>query len=301
MAQQEMLNLLEFQERFPDDAACREFLFRKRWPEGFSCPKCGHKQYYVISSRHLYECAECGYQASVTANTIMHRTRTSLRKWFWAIYLVASDKRGCSATALKEQINVSYQTAWTMLHKIRHAMSLREKKYVLCGFIRLDEAFFGGPNGKQGRGTKQASAYVAVSVDAKGHPQYAKIKVSDKINQNTAAAFVRDTVVKGSYVTTDCLNVYNKLLEEGYVHESYLSSEPDCKKALEWVHTIISNAKAFIAGTYHGLSKRHLQVYLEEFCYRFNRRWWSKQLFSRLLTACSSFTTITYRQIVETA
>lgn len=231
----------------------------------------------------------------------MHKTRTPLRKWFWAMYLAVTDKRGYSALGLMRRISVSYQTAWTMLHKIRHAMKLRDAHYVLNGFIRLDEGFFGGPDGKQGRGTEKTPAFVAVSVDNKGRPLFVKIGITTNVNQSAVDEFVYQFVTPGSYITTDGLNVYNKLFEQGYLHESYLAADSKCKAALKWLHTIVSNAKAFIAGTYHGLSKRHLQAYLDEFCYRFNRRFKGNQMFPRLVTACSSATTVTYRQVVSEA
>ena len=137
MAQQESMDILEFQRRFATDDACRAHLFKIRWPEGLTCPKCGGKDFYKITTRNIYECT-CGHQVSLTAGTIMHGSHTPLSKWFWAIYLAAHDKRGVSALRLKKELRVAYQTAWSMLHKIRRAMAGRDSRYLLAGIVETD-------------------------------------------------------------------------------------------------------------------------------------------------------------------
>lgn len=144
----------------------RRLLLPTLWPQ----------KYYLISKRRLYQCQDCGYQASLTAGTVFHKTHTPLQKWFWAIFLVSNDKRGYSALALTNSINVSYPIAWLMLQKIRAAMSDRDSQYKLSGLIQLDDAFFGGPDGLQGRGTDKTPVYVAVSTSNDGKPLYVKMK-----------------------------------------------------------------------------------------------------------------------------
>ena len=122
MAQQESLSFFEFKNKFNSEQACREHLFQLRWPDGFVCPKCGHTECYSLKTRPLHECKKCHYQASVTSGTVMDNTRVPLEKWFWAIYLVSTDKRGHSALQLQKEIKVSYKTAWFMLHRLRKAM-----------------------------------------------------------------------------------------------------------------------------------------------------------------------------------
>ena len=297
MAQQKDVSLFEFQQRFSSEEACQEHLFNMRWAEGFECPRCGCKEYYHISSRRHYQCRDCNYQASLTAGTIFHKTRTALRKWFWAIFLVANDKRGFSALSLQNSIDVSYPTAWLMLHKIRTAMSDRDQLYKLAGLVQLDDAFFGGPNGFQGRGTSKKPVYVAVSTDSEGKPLYVKMKAVDRVNKATALEFANQAISKGCAVTTDGLTAYPQLKSQGYTHERVLSSSPEAEEKLHWVHALISNAKAFMVGTFHGLDKSHLQAYLDEFCYRFNRRKWRNQLFNRLLHACVVGPTVTYAEL----
>jgi len=297
MAQQEKMNIFEFQNRFATEESCQEHLINTRWPDGFCCPRCASKKYYFITKRRLYQCSECNYQASVTAGTSFQKTRTPLQKWFWAIFLVSNDKRGYSALSLQNTIGVSYPTAWHMLHKIRAAMADRDQQYELNGFVQLDDAFFGGPDGLQGRGTEKTPVYVAVSTDEKGKPQFAKMEVVDAVNNNTAQKFITQAIETGCTVTTDGYTVYPQLKGLGYTHERVLSSEPEAEEKFHWVHTIIANAKAFIIGTFHGLDVKHLQAYLNEFCYRFNRRYWRGQLFNRLLNACIIGPVLTYAEL----
>jgi len=156
MAQQEGMDRLEFQRRFATDDACRDCLYKIRWPEGPTHAKCGGRNFYRISARNIYEC-RCGQQASLTAGTIMHGSHTPLRKWLWAIYMAASDKRGVSALRLQKELGVSYPAAWLMLHKIRHGMGERDDQYLLSGIVETDETYVGGKKegGKCGRGGRK--------------------------------------------------------------------------------------------------------------------------------------------------
>ena len=173
------MDMIEFMENYGTEEQCRERLFDSRWPDGFACPKCGNKEYFDVASRNLYQCKSCRYQASVTAETIMDKTKTPLRKWFLAFYFMSEDKRGISALSLKGKIKVAYQTAWSMCQKIRRAMGERDETYKLSGVIELDEAFFGSPTegGKRGRGTDKTAVFVSVSLTDDGKPRYTKMKV----------------------------------------------------------------------------------------------------------------------------
>ncbi|MCZ8517820.1 IS1595 family transposase, partial [Paenibacillus filicis] len=147
MAKQESINLIQFQKKFQSEEDCHQHLFKMKWPDGYRCPKCNHSKAYEIKTRKLplYECASCEHQTTVIAGTIFEKTRTDLFKWFWAIYLIAQDKRGVSATQLSEELGIAYQTAWTITHKIRKAMGERDATYTLAGIVELDEGFFGAP------------------------------------------------------------------------------------------------------------------------------------------------------------
>jgi transposase-like protein/predicted RNA-binding Zn-ribbon protein involved in translation (DUF1610 family) len=301
MQQQEM-TLNDFMDRFPDEESCREHLFNIKWSDGFECPKCGHDEYYKIESRNLYQCTNCGHQASVTAGTIFHKTRTPLRIWFWIIFLVSKDKRGVSALSLSKEFPISYPTAWSMLHKIRKAMGDRDGQYQLSDIIEIDEGYFGGASKdkKRGRGTEKSKVLVSVSVDNKGNPQFAKMKVIENLQKETIHSDIKNNIEEGSTVVTDGYRSYSGLEEAQLNHERTVIGDLDVTEVLQSVHTLISNVKSFIIGTYHGLKKKHLQSYLDEYLYRFNRRFWQQQMFDRLLTACLNTNTITYKELFLT-
>ena len=185
MAQQAAMSLREFMERFGEEEQCRARLVGMRWPEGFICPKCGAKdEPWNIQSHHRFQCKHCNHQASVTAGTVMDKSRTPLTKWFLAIYLMGQDKRGCSALKLKRELGIAYDTAWTMSHKILKAMKDRDAGYLLSGTVDVDDSFFGAARvgGKRGRGTEKTAVVFGVSFDSKGRPEYLKAKVVEAVD-----------------------------------------------------------------------------------------------------------------------
>lgn len=284
MSKKKALSFSQFIKRFPNEEACTKYLYKVKWPHGFVCPVCGSRHCYEIKGYGRYQCASCRHQTSLTANTVMHRSHVPLTKWFWAIYLVACDKRGISALALAGKIEVCYETAWNMLRRIRAAMEMRDEHYILGGFVELDDAYFGaGIKEKAGRAAGNQGVFVAVSKDNKGHPTYLKMKVTENIQKPAITDFVSKNIALGSTVQTDGFNAYRKPLSQGYNHE-WKVFHPD-GELLKWLHHMIGNAKTFINGTYHGTSTKHLQMYLSEFCYRFNRRSFHGAIFDRLLIA----------------
>lgn len=287
MAKKRKISLQEFLERFGTEEKCREYLFQMRWPQGFVCPKCGCTHAYTMSNGR-YQCTNCRYQASVTAGTIMHRTHAPLTKWFMAMYLVSNDKRGISALQLQHQISVTYKTAWYMLSRIRKAMENRDDTHQLDGVIEFDDAFFGGPTvgKKRGRGTEKAKVFVALSLDNKGSPLYLKMKTTKDIKQKSVKEFAVKHIAKGSTIKSDGYRSFGPALT-GFVHEPVKYTPKG--EALHWLHIMISNAKAFILGTYHGLPQKNLSSYLAEFCFRFSRRNFSS-LFDRLIISMMAVT-----------
>lgn len=301
MVQREAMTLFEFHRRFPTEKECVRHMFNLRWPDGFICPRCKCQKYWFHSSRLLYECKNCRYQVSLTAGSVMHRTRTPLMVWFWTIFLIACDKRGHSALSISKELKVSYWVAWTLLQKIRRTMRKQDSQYKLKGIVELDDAYFGGKNEfeKRGRGTSKSKVLVAVSTDEKKkHAGFIKMEVVKNLDANTINKFATENIEHNSKVQTDDLSIYSSLDKQVINHEIYpiVSGE----KPLPWVHTIISNAKTFILGTYHGrMVAKHLQSYLDEFCYRFNRRFWEYQLFDRLLGACINCETTLYSELTQ--
>jgi transposase-like protein len=302
MAKQDSMNLIQFQKRFASDEACHDHLFTMKWPEGYKCEKCGHDQYYETCTRKLklFECKSCRYQATVTVGTVMEKTRTDLSKWFLAIFLVAHDKRGVSATLLSEQVGITYKTAWLLLHKIRKAMGERDALYTLAGIVELDDAFFGAPKerGKRGRGTDKTKVLVGLSLNERGHPLYVKMEVIPDVKGTTLIKFANASIEAGSTINSDAYRSYNALASEGFQLEAKEFNPVENPDHLQWLHTVISNVKAFIAGTFHGLDEKHLQSYLNEFCYRFNRRKFKGEGFNLLLSCCAFTPTITYSELV---
>ena len=286
--------MLAFQERFPTEKECREYLVNVRYPRGFLCPRCGSPAVGEIQTRHLWQCKGCRGQLSLTAGTLFHKSRTSLREWFWAIFLVARDKRGHSALQLSKELGIPYVRAWLMLHRIRTAMANRDARYRLSGIVEMDEAYFGAPDpGRRGRGTRRAKAIVALGLRESGKPRFVKIQTVKRLDARAVKAFAEVAISPGSTIRTDGLKVYNSLSKHGFQHEATVAPGKTKDDVLHWTHTIISNAKAFIAGTFHGLPEKHIQRYLDEFCYRFNRRQREAELFDRLLLACVTAPAVT--------
>ncbi len=302
MAQQETMSLTEFFEKFDTEETCRQYLYAKRWPDGFVCPKCGAGgEPFQIVSRHIYQCKHCNHQTSVTAGTVMDKSQTPLRKWFLAIYLMSTDKRGCSALKLKRELKIAYDTAWTMSHKIRNAMKQRDEGYQLSGYVEMDEGFFGSPSegeGKRGRGTDKAPVVIGLSLDEEGNPEYVKARVLETVNSESVVEFAQTAVEEGSSIASDGLAVYKKLAEAGYIHLPENFNAVENPEHLKWLHIVIGNLKAFINGTYHGVAKLHMQAFLDEFSYRFNRRFWPSQLFARTLVACASASPFTRYDLI---
>ena len=301
MAQQETMTLIEFMDRFGDNEACRHHLYKMRWPDGFVCPKCNTAgEPFNVASRNLYQCKSCNHQASVTAGTIMDKSRTPLHKWFLAIYLMGQDKRGCSALKLKRELGIAYDTAWTMGHKIRKAMGNRDSGYLLGGTVDVDDSFFGGTRegGKRGRGADKTAVVFGVSFNEKGKCEYMKAKIVPEVDGNALTEFAKKNIEQGAMIRSDGFRSYRKL-SEGYQHNPQVFDPKQNPEHLKWLHVIVSNAKSFVLGTYHGLGSKHLQAYLDEFVFRFSRRKWHDQLFNRILCACVNSSVFTRYELIR--
>ncbi len=292
------LSLLQFKKRFGNERACERALEKMRWLDGFVCPKCTHRKAFRVTTRRLLQCSKCAHQVSLTSGTIFHKTRTPLLKWFWAIYLAGQDKGGVSAMRLAKQLELGYKTAWLMLHKIRQAMAQRDNGYTLSGFIEMDDAFFGGAaKGRRGRGAANKTP-VLVMVESKGeHAGYIAMRALESMDREQVEGTVRERIAPNQSIRTDGHKSFLHLDALGHRHDGTPVPPKKASADLHWVHIAISNAKRFLLGTYHGVSHKHLQRYLDEFCYRFNRRAWEKQITLRLLTACIFASPVTYAEL----
>ena len=257
--------LIEFMEMYKTEEDCRQVLFEHRWPDGFCCPSCGHDQAYAHKKRSLFQCTACRHQASVTAGTIMKGTRTDLRKWFLAIYLLAITRKPLSFAELARQLGIAAVTAWTMRRKIMHAMSRREGELMLVGVVEMDESYEGGArSGIRGRGAEgKTPVAVMAQQNESGGCSLAHIQVIDDISGLSLGDAATSHVTPGSIVATDGWPAYGKLASLGYVHEPLVVGGADASELFPWVH---------------------------KFCYRLNRRSQRQDLFRRILNRCLLYT-----------
>ena len=230
---------------------------------------------------------------------MFEKTRTPLSVWFIAIYWEAQDKRGISATYLSRELEVSYPTAWLMLHKIRKAMADRDEQYMLKSLVEIDDFFIGAPtkDGKRGRGTDQNQVLVALSKNNKGYPLFLKMEVIEDMKKETVIDFVTKNVEINTRVQADGHRSFPSLETKGYNLEAKKYDAKKDPEHLKWMHTTISDLKAFVLGTFHGLDSKYLQSYLVEYCFHFNRRSFTGELFNRLLYSCVLAKTITYSEL----
>jgi transposase-like protein len=276
---------MDFQERFATEAACLDYLAASRWPDGFACPACGGRRAWVLERRHLWECAGCHQQTSVTAGTVMHGTRTPLRLWFWAGYLVATHHPGISAKQLQRQLGLSrYETAWLILQKLRRAMVAPERER-LSRAVEIDEFFLGGvEEGQRGgrqRG-KKALCGIAIEVRGRGSGRL-RLRVLPDASGPSLRAFVQATTAAGAIVHTDGWKGYDRLAKLGYDHRRRSRVAEPGEQLLPRAHRAVSNLKAWLHGTHRGVGDPHLQVYLDEHVFRHNRRRTPMAAFQTLL------------------
>lgn len=266
--------LLELERRFATEEQCRAYLEALRWPSGFVCPRCGGQKGWP-AQRARFVCSGCRHQATVTAGTIFQDTRLPLRLWCRAIWHVTSQKNGASALGLQRILGLgSYQTAWTVLHKLRRAM-VRPGRDKLSGRVEVDETQIGGP-GFKGRGSPtKALVVIAAQEDGKGIGRIRMARIADGSAQHLLG-FVQESVVQGAHVHTDGWKPYQGLAGLGYEHEiTKLKGLPlnAATETLPRVHRVASLLKRWLLGTHQGaIEHEHLDYYLDEFTFRFNRR-----------------------------
>jgi len=293
--------LIEFQEMFPDEDACWAHLRAVRWPKGFECPACRHHESSWLSRRRLEQCRACRRQTSVTAGTVLHGTRVGLRIWFLAFFFLGRHKKGISALQFQRDTGLgSYQTAWALLHKVRSAL-VEGAGFLLTGNVEVDETYVGGHE-KRLRGGRQSGkkAIVTVAIENRGRAAGAlRLSRVDDVSGERLGGFVEGAVDPSqATVFTDAWQGYAGLPRRGFRHRS--ETQGAAERAIEllpWAHTIFSNLKTWLRGTYHGVSKKHLDRYLQEFVYRFNRRGIERTLFEQVISAAAIAPPLTYGQL----
>ena len=293
--------LLELERRFATEQACREYLFALRWPAGFVCPRCQGRTAWPMG-RGLWLCGSCRYQASVTAGTIFQDRRLPLPLWFRAMWYVTSQKNGASALGVQRVLGLgSYQTAWAWLHKLRRAM-VRPGRDRLRGRVEVDEAYWGGEEeGARGRGAlDKALIAVAVEVLGRGWGRIRLARVPD-ITRASLHGFIAQAVEPGSVVRTDGLNSYLGLTD--YTHDRQVQrQQPVGEPLLPGVHRVVALLKRWLLGTHQGAVRpQHLDYYLDEFTFRFNRRTSASRgkLFYRLAQQAVQVGPHPYRSLIK--
>ncbi len=298
-------NLMGFVDRFPNEEACVEYLRTVRWPSGFVCPHCGSNDGWATARGTVY-CRGCDRQTSVTAGTILHNSRTAVRKWFMAAWLLCTQKTGVSAKTLQRDLNVGYKTAWLMLQKLRQA-TVRAERCLLIGSVEVDETYVGGEeSGVAGRQlVGKALVAIAVELDGKKVGRVRLRHVPDASGKSLVG-FISDCVTKGSKVHTDDWNGYNGVRAAGYTHR-VTPIHGDQERALKYfphVHLVASLFKRWLGATHQGrVQKQHLQAYLDEYAFRFNRRrsMHVGKIFHRLIEQMAVHKARPYADIVNAA
>ena len=306
--------ILEFQRMFPDEGACAAYLAKIRWEGGFSCAVCGvaDDAQRVATRPRILRCRHCGHEVSLTAGTVMHRTRIPLQVWFWGAYLVVTQTPGMSARQFQRQLGLNrYETAFQLLHKLRAGMVRPEQDRIGDhARVEVDETLIGGRTRGEGRGVHH-KIYVAGAVEVReklnkhGHRSlYAgRLRLQTLTDRMGASldAFVTGNVLPHSHITTDGWAGYSNLTALGYQHAA-IALNGDMSKAdqaLPLIHLVFANLKAWVQGTHHSVSQQHLPAYLNEFVFRFNRRFYPMTSFATVLGICVNAAAPTYRELYD--
>lgn len=294
----EQTSFYQWQKRFNNDHRCLAHLHRLRWPDGFACPHCGHDHGYRTGVQWRYECQQCHRQSSVTSGTLFHATKLPLTKWFWAIYWLGTDKGGISALRLSKLIGVTWRTAYRMLRKLRTAMGHQDSIYRLSNIVELDDAVVGGKRaGKPGRGAQGKTSVLVACENRDGKPGFLAMQAVASVNKVTVLEFAHRQIKASQTICTDGLAANNGVRAHA-THVAMVTPPTLASEWLPWVHVAIANLKRFLLGTFHGISQDYLQEYLNEFCYRFNRRFWEAEIPNRLMRLCVQHTPIRFRETV---
>jgi transposase-like protein len=296
-------SLPELFKDYGSEERCIQALFNWKWARGFVCPECSSKSYCTLKSRALYQCNRCHHQTSLTSRTLFSGTKLPLTTWFLAIYLLTQSKTGLSALALKRQLGVSYNTAWSVKHKIMQAMKERDDQKPLSGFVQIDDVYWGGEQrgGKRGRGSSNKTPFVvAVALNADGNPVRMHMNVVKGFKLEEISRWAKSHLSAGSTVISDGLACFSAVKQAECVHIKVVTGGgPSCVdiEAFQWVNTMIGNIKTSMHGAYHSINSKHLPRYLAEFCYRFNRRFDLDELLPRFMHIALRTPPMPYRRL----
>lgn len=299
-------SLLDIQREFPDEAACGEYIISHRWPNGFVCPRCGSQRGVRLRTRAFtFECLACHRQTSATAGTLLHRTKLPLNVWFWAAHLFSTHSNSMSALQLKDQLGVNFRTAWLLLHKLRTAVADRDSE-MLTGLVEIDQAFIpfrANPNNPAAPPGGEIIIVAAVELVDRHTgmvpptnfnrpylnvmPQRLRLGVLSDESHVPLHAFVRNNIQPGSTLLTDGHDAFIGLSDprdpNRYVRDARVVGNMAGHVVLPATHRVFALLKRWGLGTFHGFRPHHFDLFLEEYAFRFNRRYWRRVSFDRLL------------------
>ena len=303
------MKLLEFYKHYPDEESCKQSFKKYREQEGVTCLKCGCKNHYWKKKREQWECKKCSHRTTLKSGTVMHNSKLPFQYWFIAMHLITSTKKSFSAKEIQRQIgHKRYEPIWAMVHKLRIVMGLRDDEYMLNDEVELDEGFFETVSItrdktkplKRGRGSeKQTTVLIGAESkpveDVKVSKKYStrkqvkfiKMKAIESLKKNDMTKHVQNIIENGSKIISDGSNSYNDL-QKFYEHDGNVIPKKKINEVLPWVHKVISNAKRLLLDVHHRIDDDFLQSYLNEFCFKFNRRYFDN-LFERLIIAAVSY------------
>lgn len=302
------MNLIDFISNFPDEESCKQKFKEYREQVGVMCSKCGGTRHYWKKDKEQFECKACGTRTTLKSGTVMHKSKLPYRYWFIAMHFLTSTKKSFSAKEIQRQLGHNrYHPIWHMVHKLRAAMGKRDGEYILAGQIELDDGYFSTERKveqkheelKRGRGSQKKTKVlvmaesVKIELPKKGKKPrrvgYLKMKVIEDLKKESITPLVKSLVHSSSSIDTDGSNSYADLCNFVEHHHAEVIPKNKVGEKLPWVHIAISNAKRQLLNTFHDIKPEFLQNYLDEFCYKFNRRYLGEVLFNRLLVACVSY------------
>jgi hypothetical protein len=304
LCQKKKMKIIEFMQNFPDELQCKRHFKEFREKSGIVCDNCRCTKHYWLQAKWQWQCSKCRHRTGLRAGTIMHKTKISFHKFYLCMSLMSMTKKGFSAKEMQRQLSHKrYKTIWVLMHRLRDAMGQREDLYSLSGSVEMDEGYFSHTTKedkklKRGRGS-QRKRNVAVMAEStplenietgkkSSHFRFAKMKVLENHNAESVNQVVQKGIEKESTIITDKSTSYEDFKNLFECHLSFKSDKQVTQTTLKWVHITISNAKRTLLGTYHLMKSEYLQAYLDEFCYRLNRRYFGEQLFDRLVIATIS-------------
>lgn len=297
------MNIFNFTAHFHSEEACRFHFKEERDKIGIICKECGHTEHFWIKSRWSYECKKCRSRTSIRSGTIMQSSNLPFLVWYKTMFLMSTTKKGFSSKEIQKQLGLKrYEPVWSMVHKLRKAMGNRDARYTLEGMIELDEGYFTVESteiekskGKRGRG---AAGKTNVAIMAESTPlenletgiksnqcRYFKAKVLSSHDSSEINETIQDCIDEKSIVFTDKSTSYVDISKYVELHFTEKSDHKTTTDTLKWVHITISNAKRNLLGNYHKIKGKYLQLYLNEFCYKLNRRYFGDKIFDRLVIA----------------